>query len=260
MKIPDITILQMFQNVRNIVSLKTQNQQMPWESTSLTGDFYFYPVKSAAPTVKQEVAEVPAPKTTPSVSLNEEYDFPTVKIGDQVWMAENLKTDKYNDGTNIPLVTDSTAWSNLTTPGYCWYKNDTSNKKLFGALYNWYTVNTGKLCPKGWHVPTDADWTILTTFLGGESTGGSKLKESGIINWASPNSEATDETGFRALPGGYRFFSGTFLNKSSYGFWWSSSENFTSSAWLRGMYYNSSEVSSLSFSKSNGFSVRCVRD
>ncbi|MGB4293792.1 MAG: FISUMP domain-containing protein, partial [Bacteroidales bacterium] len=91
--------------------------------------------------------------------------YKVIMIGNQLWMAENLRTTKYNDGTPIPLVTDNTAWSNLTSPGYCWYDNNSTNKDTYGALYNWYTVNTGKLCPSGWHVPSDDEWTIMQNYL-----------------------------------------------------------------------------------------------
>ena len=110
--------------------------------------------------------------------------YHSVTIGTQVWMVENLKTTKYNDGTSIPLVTDATDWHNLLTPGYCWNNNDEATyKATYGALYNWYTVNTGNLCPTGWHVPGDAEWTTLTTYLGGEDVAGGKLKEVGITHW-----------------------------------------------------------------------------
>jgi len=102
--------------------------------------------------------------------------YTTVTIGTQVWMVENLKTTKYNDGTGIPLVTDNTVWCNLSTPGYCWYNNDeTTYKNPYGALYNWHTVHTGKLCPSGWHVPTDSEWITLTSYFGGMNTA-DKLK------------------------------------------------------------------------------------
>ena len=108
--------------------------------------------------------------------------YHTVTIGTQTWMVENLKTTKYNDGTAIPLVTDSTAWLNLTTPGYCWYNNDAATyKNTYGALYNWFTVNTSKLAPSGWHVPTDAEWTTLITYLGGETVAGGQMKSTGTI-------------------------------------------------------------------------------
>ncbi|MBA7527477.1 hypothetical protein ES705_19653 [subsurface metagenome] len=176
-------------------------------------------------------------------------------------MAENLKTTKYNDGTAIPLVTNSTEWDNLTTPGYCWYNNDeASYKNTYGALYNWYTVNTGKLCPTGWHVPTDSEWTILTDYLGGYSVAGGKLKETGTTHWNSPNTGATNESGFTALPGGYRTNSGAFNNVGSNGNWWSSTESSSTYAWHRSMNYSSSNVYRDYSGKSYGFSVRCVRD
>jgi uncharacterized protein (TIGR02145 family) len=187
--------------------------------------------------------------------------YDVVKIGNQRWMAENLKTTKFNDNTDIPLVTDYTAWSNLTTPGYCWYSNDQATYgDTYGALYNWYTVETGNLCPTGWHVPTDAEWTTLTVYLGGESIAGSKLKETGTTHWNSPNTDATNETGFTALPGGYRGPDGTFYFIGYHGYWWSSMESSTTNAWLRYMLYDYSNVYRVSYSKKYGLSVRCLRD
>ena len=143
--------------------------------------------------------------------------YPAVIIGTQVWMAENLKTTKYNDGMAIPLVSDNNAWEALKTPGYCWYNNDAAaNKNRFGALYNWYTVNTKKLCPAGWHVPNDKEWTTLRTYLGGEEIAGGKLKETGTTHWTSPNTDATNQTGFTALPGGGRRSNGEFFGLGFY--------------------------------------------
>ena len=202
-----------------------------------------------------------------SVSDVEGNTYKTVTIGNQIWMAENLKTTKYNDGTTIPLVTDSTVWKKLSTPGYCWYNNDaTANKNIYGALYNWYTLNTGKLCPTGWHVPSDAEWTILTTYLGGETVAGGKLKETGTSHWLSPNTGATNESGFAAVPGGYRYFGGTFYDLGGFGYWWSTTESFsmeysfTTIAYYLQMYYGYSGVSRSYFEKQRGFSVRCLRD
>jgi uncharacterized protein (TIGR02145 family) len=179
---------------------------------------------------------------------------------------ENLKTTKYNDGNAIPLVTDLAVWVSLSTPGYCWYENDAATyKTTYGALYNWYTVNTGKLAPTGWHVPTDAEWTTLTTYLGGESVAGGKLKSTGTIEagnglWYSPNDGATNETGFTAVPGGRRDSYGSFEYVGYYGDWWSSSE--TIMVWAAGRYmvYSDSDVNRNEFYKSSGFSVRCLRD
>ena len=192
--------------------------------------------------------------------------YHTVIIGTQTWMVENLKTTKDNDGTAIPLVTDGTAWRNLTTPGYCWCNNDAATyKNTYGALYNWYTVHTGKLAPTGWHVPTDAEWTTLTTYLGGESVAGGKMKSTGTIAagtglWLDPNTGATNESGFTAVPAGLRESYGTFVSVGSDGVWWSSSENDLGSAWFRSLHYDYSDVTRNNGYKSFGFSVRCVRD
>jgi uncharacterized protein (TIGR02145 family) len=177
-------------------------------------------------------------------------------------MAENLKTTKYNDGTAIPLVTDNPAWDALTSPAFCYYNNDGSIfKDTYGIIYNWHAVNTGKLCPKDWYIPSDAEWTILTDFLGGESVAGGKLKETGVIHWSSPNSGATNETGFTALPGGSRYFlDGSFSNVGKFGYWWSSSEHSTTTAWLRYIYCSDSIVHRYDYSKRYGLSVRCIRN
>jgi len=136
--------------------------------------------------------------------------YKTIQIGTQVWMAENLKTAKYNDNTSIPLVTIG-LWGD-TNPAYSWYNNDPATKDTYGALYKWYTVATGKLCPTGWHVPSDVEWTTLTTFLGGEGVAGGRMKESGTGHWLTPNSDATNSSGFTALPVGSRYRDGLFYN------------------------------------------------
>lgn len=203
--------------------------------------------------------------TTPQVSSSTVTDingniYNTVTIGTQVWMKENLKATKYKDGSAIPLVTDNVAWSYLTTPGYCWHNNDSiANKNVYGALYNWYTVNTGKLCPTGWHVPSTAEWISLGNFLG--STAGGKLKEAGTSHWQSPNFGATNETGFSALPGSYRATLGTFGTIGTTGFFWSSTEDNFSRPWIRTLsssadYLNPSNL----YYFQNGFSVRCLKD
>ena len=187
-----------------------------------------------------------------------------VQIGTQVWMAENLKTTKFKHGTSIPLITDNTAWCNLSTSGYCWYNNDEPNyKNTYGALYNWYAVNTGSLAPTGWHVPSDIDWTVLTDFLGSEDVAGGRLKETGTTHWLSPNTGATNETGFTALPGGVRDpdYDGIFLGMGSYGFWWSSSENTPGYSWARVLIWNSSSIlRDGGLDEVSGFSVRCIRN
>ena len=187
--------------------------------------------------------------------------YTTVTIGTQIWMAENLKTTKFNDGTDIPLVTDNTSWINLSTPAYCWFNNNqTSYKSTYGALYNWFTVNSGRLCPAGWHVPTDTDWTMLSTFLGGENIAGGKLKETGTIHWKSPNAGATNESGFTGLPGGNRTANAIFYDVGNFGYWWSSTESDGISSLLRYLNYNYSTFNNVSYDKRSGFSVRCLKD
>jgi uncharacterized protein (TIGR02145 family) len=192
--------------------------------------------------------------------------YNVVKIGTQVWMKENLKTGKYNDGISIPLVTDGAAWSALITPGYCWYNNNAgANKATYGAMYNWYAAdgksNGGKnICPVGWHVPSDTDWTTLTTYLGGESVAGGKLKETGTLHWLGPNTGATNESGFTALAGGIRYVSGLYDIIGIYGYWWSSSENSTTASYYRNLLYNYSYVYRYFSDKRVGYSVRCIRD
>src|SRR5574344_280575 len=186
--------------------------------------------------------------------------YKTVTIGTQTWMAENLKVTKYNDGIAIPNVTDNTAWSELTTGALCDYGNTTSNSETYGKLYNWHAVNTGKLCPTGWHVPSDAEWTELTDYLGGTSVVDGKLKETGTTHWASLNTGATNETGFTALPGGYRTYDGTFGNIGYYGYWWSATETNAYDAWYRYMDYGNSGVDRGTNYEEMGFSVRCVRN
>ena len=177
----------------------------------------------------------------------------------QIWMAENLKTTKYKDFTSIPNVTVNETWAGLITPAYCWYNNDIGNKNVYGALYNWYTLTTGKLCPEGWHMPTDAEWKTLTDFLGGTSTAGFKLKETGIIHWTSPNNWASNETGFTALPGGRRLNFG-FDHLHNLGTIWSSTEISSTNASYRTMSYLNSNTDRNDYFKSGGFSVRCLKD
>ncbi|MFC2124526.1 LamG-like jellyroll fold domain-containing protein [Bacteroidota bacterium] len=196
--------------------------------------------------------------------LVSDYDgnsYETVKISNQVWMRENLKTTQYNDGTAITSVTDNTAWSNLTTEAYCWYNNDELTYSAdYGALYNWYAVETGKLCPAGWQVPTDNQWTILSDFLGGESVAGDKLKETGTDHWPSPNSGATNEYGFSAMPGGMRFSIGTFQYINENGYWWTSSEADPGWSWLRVIPGGNSNINTTQTFKVFGYSIRCLKD
>lgn len=195
--------------------------------------------------------------------------YKTVQIGDQIWMAENLKTTKYNDGTNIPLVTNGDDWSILTTPAYCWYNNDmASNKLTYGALYNWYAIHTGKLCPVGWHVPSDAEWYTMEHYV--DST----INDPNVINYRGTdcgtklkNTSGWDNSGngtnnynFKALPGGGRYLGGAFFHIGDIGNWWSSTEYQNTNGWFRTLLGNSPASYRTNGNKFLGFSVRCIRD
>ena len=184
--------------------------------------------------------------------------FPTVTICSQVWMGKNLAVSNYRNGEIIPQVTDST-WSGLTTGAWCWYDNDSAtNGATYGKLYNWYAVNDPRgLAPQGWHIPTDSEWTALSTCLGGN---GGAMKETGTAHWASPNTGATNSSGFTGLPGGSRNSIGTYVNIGYYGNWWSSTAYDASNAWYRYLKYTTANVYRSNYSKTAGFSVRCVRD
>jgi uncharacterized protein (TIGR02145 family) len=187
--------------------------------------------------------------------------YNTVIIGSQTWMKEDLQTSKLRDGTNIPLVTDNGTWSGMTTPGSCLYDNNVESKnKGYGFLYNWYSIAGGNLCPVDWHVPSDSEWTTLSKYLLGQDFAGGKLKETGFSHWMSPNTNATDETGFKALPGGARNSSGTFLNSGYNGYWWSSTVYPSNNAWYWGMNYYDGILDRSYNYKRVGFSVRCIKD
>jgi uncharacterized protein (TIGR02145 family) len=201
------------------------------------------------------------PTSGPTVTDADGNVYPTVVIGTQTWMAANLKTTKYNDGTSIPLVTDGTAWSTDSTAAYCWYNNDESTyKNPYGALYNWYAVNTGKLAPTGWHVPTYAEWLTLITYLADSTTAGGKLKEAGTTHWWSPNTGATNSTGFTGVPSGSRYSNGFFYLNGEYVWIWSSTAASSTDGYHVYLVYNSNAIFRKGGAKNIGFSVRCVKN
>ena len=196
--------------------------------------------------------------TTPSTTA---VFLPTIVIGTQQWMRENLDVVTYRNGDVIPQVTNATAWAALTTGAWCYYNNDVANGAIYGKLYNWYAVNdTRGLAPTGWHIPTDAEWTILTDKLGGTTVAGGKMKSVGITRWTTPNASATNASGFTGLPGGFRYNNGSFYNNGNYGFWWSSAQNGTTYAWYRYLDYDGGSANRSDHGKEFGFSVRCLRD
>ncbi|MBI5539606.1 MAG: T9SS type A sorting domain-containing protein [Bacteroidia bacterium] len=187
--------------------------------------------------------------------------YNTVVINNRIWMQENLKVTKYRDGTIIPNVTINSSWANLSTGAYCDYNNVPTNSISYGRLYNWYTVNDiHGICPDGWYVPTDEDWGSLLSFLGGDSFSGGLLKETGTVHWTSPNTGATNASGFTALPAGTRYIDGVFGLIGSQGRFWSSTEyNITQAWWL--ILTNSSAASNKSYNvKTYGVSIRCIKD
>ena len=187
-------------------------------------------------------------------------EYGTVLIGNQVWMSENLKVTKYKDGTAIPTGHSNSVWSNLSSGAYAVYDDDDVNTDTYGFLYNWYAVDDSRIiAPDGWHVPTDDEWTTLTDYLGGTSVAGGKMKETGTEHWSSPNTDATNESGFTALPGGYRYFNGNYIHQGYSGYFWSSTEYSSNNAWYRLLNYNTSGVYRTNDNKKYGFSLRCVR-
>lgn len=187
--------------------------------------------------------------------------YNTVTIGTQVWLKENLRTTKYNDGSAIVYPgTNNATWQNNTTGAYAWYANDIANKSIYGALYNWHAVNTGKLAPEGWHVATDAEWKTLTDFLSGENIAGGQLKEAGTAHWITPNTDATNLSFFTGLPGGSRDLGGSFDTKGYNGYFWTSTSVSTTDAYSRYLYFGNGFVYNYSYNKSLGYSVRCVID
>ena len=219
-------------------------------------------------TVTRTVAIAPQNPTSgygSNITDIEGNPYKTVYIGTQQWMGENLKTAKYNDGTTIPNITDNTQWQNNTTGAWAYYNNDAVNNAKYGKLYNWYAVSktsngNKNVCPTGWHIPTDAEWKVLTDYLGGNSVAGGKLKEVGTTNWISPNTDATNTSLFTGLPGGYLVYYGNYDGIGTTGNWWSWSEGITDSAWFPFLSKDYGYASSFYVNKGFGLSVRCLRD
>jgi uncharacterized protein (TIGR02145 family) len=206
--------------------------------------------------------------------------YQTIGIGSQIWMAENLKTTQFNDGTSIPNVSDNATWTTTTAPAYSYYDTILDNKNTYGALYNWHTLDTAvngnkNVCPAGWHVPNEEEWKTLINFLGESVTGewsmntpvaggniaGEMLKESGTAHWIAPNN-GTNEIGFMALPGGMRYPSGFFDDIGKAGTWWvSTKQNYGDMyPYYYSIYHDNSAISGGAWNRSVGFSVRCVKN
>lgn len=195
--------------------------------------------------------------------------YKTITIGTQTWMAENLKTTLLNDSSSIlencsHIITamNDSGYVNVLTTGYCWYDNiSDTTRNHFGALYNFYAVNTGKLCPAGWHVPGETEWNIMIDFLGGKNIAGGKLKHAGQRYWDNPNKGASNETGFNSLPGGKRYSSrNTFSGIRQSGYWWTNTSKNSWIAVAKSMSYHNTEVLNYDFLMTTACSVRCIKD
>ena len=193
--------------------------------------------------------------------------YRTIKIGEQWWMTENLKVTQYRNGDSIPNVTDNLEWVNLTCGAYCNYNNDEVKVATYGRLYNWFAVSDSRnIAPEGWHVPSDEEWQTLVDYLGGLSVAGGKMKTTGTIEegnglWYPPNDGATNESGFSALPGGFRYDrSGLFSSLSRTATFWSATKTNIPDAWSRRLKYNFSGVYRHYYNKHVGYLVRCIKD
>ncbi|MFM8787617.1 MAG: fibrobacter succinogenes major paralogous domain-containing protein, partial [Bacteroidota bacterium] len=213
---------------------------------------------------------------TSTVSDVDNNTYNTVQIGTQCWTQSNLKVSKYRNGNPIPTGLTNTDWQTATSGAYAIYNNDPVNDGLYGKMYNHYAVADSRgLCPTGWHVPSDGEWKVLTKYLDpsadtnttsstASTTAGGALKSTATQptpgGWNSPNTGASNSSGFTALPGGLRVNSGGFSNASTNEYWWSSSVSSGSFAWGRGLYFNNSGINRFTSSRTYGFSVRCCRD
>lgn len=208
----------------------------------------------------KEDRELEAFYSLETVTDIEGNQYRIIKIYNQTWFAENLKTTTFNDGTPINYGADSVVWSSTDSALYCWYSNNPRQyKDVYGALYNWHAVKSEKLCPKGWKVPDEENWQWLVDSLKGENVAGGKMKHSGTLYWTATNTGATNSSGFRALPGGYRNIISEYKNLNDYGFWWSASNQGDSSAWYHCLYYYSAKIYRNHTKHNMGFSVRCVK-
>lgn len=193
-------------------------------------------------------------------------EYNTIKIGTQTWFGENLKTTKYNNGIVIPNIIDGFQWTNLTTGAYCYYDDSEVNKNTYGNLYNWYSVNSGNLCPANWHIPSATEWKTLEEFLGRSYDAGGRLKEEGTSHWEKPNFGGINSSGFTALPAGT--FStcwvcgniSMFQSINSYAGFWSSTGVDSQTALARNLSSNDHVLGYWNEPKYSGLSVRCIKD
>ena len=264
-------------NLENIIICSGDNDLVKQFKKELKRIIKDYPQEDAIhPLLKRTEAEksgnvkpyIPSSKfrefDTPPVIPSIKKDFESIKIGEQEWLVKNLDVDKFRNGDLIPHIQDISKWEMAgqnRQPAWCYYDNDPKNGMVYGKLYNWYAVNDKRgLAPAGWHVPRDAEWTALTTYLGGESVAGGKMKSVSSACWYKPNTGAKNESGFSALPGGARSDDGSFNGIRGSSFFGSATESIFNSVCARYLNYNTGFVHRINHKKSVGTSVRCLKD
>lgn len=241
-----------------------KNAEADYQLNFALGDIMLYTCKSG--NYRTIITDSPVDSKTYTVEFipctdRDSNNYAVVKIGDQWWMAENLKTTRYRNGDTIPRVTDTMEWMNLSSDAYCNYYNDTNNSPVYGKLYNWFAVtDSANIAPEGWHVSNDGEWQVLIDYLGGYDAAAGKMKETGTVHWASPNTGATNKCGFTGLPGGSRGPNGVFYDLHDNGMWWTSTIKETIMALIRSLHYNDNMITSGWGLQQVGLSVRCVRD
>ena len=203
----------------------------------------------------------PIPTVLPTLTDIDGNKYQTIKIYNQIWTKTNLNVSRYSNGDLIPQVSDSDTWSSLTTGAWCYYLNTSGYGPVYGKLYNWYAiVDPRGLAPKGYHIPSDIEWTTLTDYLGGESIAGGKMKEIGNSHWKTPNKDANNSSEFTGTPGGYRLNDGKFYSINEFGYWWSSSEYSSRYALFHRLDYYNGDLGRFNYLETIGLSVRCIKD
>jgi uncharacterized protein (TIGR02145 family) len=197
-----------------------------------------------------------------TVTDSQGNSYPTVKIGEQWWMAENLTSTSFSNGEDIPNVIAVGEWASTEAAGYCNFDNDSAKGDVYGRLYNYYAAVDGRnICPEGWHVPNDDEWTELVQFLGGPDVAGGKLKQTGTDLWSSPNGDATNETGFTAIPGGSRTaIEGLYVGLGINGGMWSTTAQSAEKAYVWNVTSTDGAMNHFDQRKNTGWAVRCVKD
>ena len=222
-----------------------------------------YATNSAGTAYGTEVSFVTQPISTTTVTDIDGNVYPVITVGNQVWMQENLKVTRYSNGESIPAELSDASWETTTSGALGIYNNQATNNTVYGKLYNWYAgIDTRKIAPQGWHVPSKEEWETLINFLGGSLIAGGELKEAGLAHWTSPNSGATNNSGFTGLPGGTRLPNGPYSFIGTNGYWWTSTEYLPGGTEAEALLLLTSSTESLQVtgSKQNGASIRCIKD